>query len=70
MEVSIMLKNSMTKMVKMLLTQPPILDEDGEMALPAFVYVMLMSRANVVALQQFGRIGIMKNIIGMKSRRN
>jgi len=40
------------------------------MALPAFVYVMLMSRANVVALQQFGRIGIMKNIIGMKSRRN
>ena len=48
----------------------PILDEDGEMALPAFVYVMLMSRANVVALQQFGRIGIMKNIIGMKSRRN
>ena len=41
----------------------PILDEDGEMALPAFVYVMLMSRANVVVHVHLGEIiGTMINM--------
>ena len=55
---------------EMLLTQFQFWMKMEKWPLPAFVYVMLMSQANVVALQQLGRIGIMKNIIGMKSRRN